>query len=891
MIALKGYQTRSLESLEKFLSLCAKGGKPAEAFAVVQGETGAPRQEYLPVSAEGLSGAMPYVCLRVPTGGGKTLMACHAIGVAVTDYLRADRAVVLWLVPSTAILDQTADALRDQRHPYRRALETACGAVEVVTIEEALRLSRAAVDGATVVIVSTIQSFKSTDPAGRRVYAQNGHFAEHLLNAPQTRIDDLLPGPDGKPVPSLVNALRLRRPIVIVDEAHNARSDLSFSTLGDVRPSCVLEFTATPAREGHPSNVLHQVSAAELKAADMAKLPVRVVTRHPSQREELLAEAVTLRRDLEKLAGVEGQRTGEYLRPILLVQAEKVDACEGLKEKLVKDLGFAETEVKISVGGRDELADAGDLASPKCPVRVVITVQRLREGWDCPFAYVLCSLRETRSATAIEQIVGRILRLPNAKAKTEPNLNCAYVFSVAPSIGEVLAELRDALVANGFTPAEAGRIIMPTPQGALPLAAQPRSVSVPVEEIDRKGAAAQTASLGGKATVDADTGEVKIFVPLDAGEIESLSGCLKTETAKASVRELAATVKAAEVLQGGTGETRVPSAWERGVEFTVPLLSVKEPAGLFEFEPTHLLEHPWRLGEKDASLPGYDPKARPRGRAGSLDVGATGEVSSHVLLEEEEADFVTTLHKQVISLGIEEDWSEEKLVSWLDWRIDHQDILAGESAAFLLKAVRGAMTASGASIGELIADRFRLREAIEARIQAHRDSERGSAFQGYLKDMSALAVDPARSLDFRASSYEPSWLYEGAFKFKKHYFGERPGELPEATAAGNLKEEFLCAQFLDDQPEIESWFRNLPRKAGSFRLLTADGWFYPDFVCKLKDGRTLVVEYKGAHLMEGAGPKRAVGEVWAKRSGGKCLFVMPTDGEFSKIRAAIESKP
>jgi type III restriction enzyme len=560
-----------------------------------------------------------------------------------------------------------------------------------------------------------------------------------------------------------------------------------------------------------------------------------------------------------------------------------------LKEKLIKDLGFSEAEVKISVGGNDELADAGDLSSPKCAVRAVITVQRLREGWDCPFAYVLCSLRETRSATAIEQIVGRILRLPNAKAKTEPNLNCAYVFSVAPSIGEVLAELRDALVANGFTPAEAGRIILATPQGGLPLSANPQSVLVPAKEIDRKVATAQTTALGGKATVDTDTGEVKIFVPLDAAEVESLASCLRTESAKTAIRELAAAVKAVEVLQGGSGATRAPSGWERGAEFVVPLLSVKEPAGLFEFEPTHLLEHPWRLGEKDASLPGYDPKTRPKGRAGSLDVAATGEVSSHVLLEDEEADFVGSLHRQVLSLGIDEDWTEERLVAWLDWRIDHQDILVGESAAFLQKAVRGVMTASGASAGELAADRFRLREAVEARIQSHRDAERGAAFQGYLKDMSPLTVDPGRSLDFRASNYEPSWLYGGSFKFKKHYFGERPGELPEKTAAGNLKEEFLCAQFLDDQPEVEFWFRNLSRKAGSFRLLTADGWFYPDFVCRLKDGRTLVVEYKGAYLMEGAGPKRAVGEVWAKRSGGQCLFVMPTDGDFTKIRTAIET--
>lgn len=169
-------------------------------------------------------------------------------------------------------------------------------------------------------------------------------------------------GPDGKPVPSLVNMLRLRRPVVIVDEAHNARTDLSFAALGDVMPSCIVEFTATPARSKHPSNILHHVSAAELKAADMVKLPLRVVTRHPSQKDQLLADAVSLRADLEKLALTEAQLTGEYLRPVMLIQAERVDACEPLRERLVAEFGIGRDEIKISVGAHDDLKEAGDIA-------------------------------------------------------------------------------------------------------------------------------------------------------------------------------------------------------------------------------------------------------------------------------------------------------------------------------------------------------------------------------------------------------------------------------------------------------------------------------------------------------------------------------------------------
>lgn len=147
---------------------------------------------------------------------------------------------------SQTILEQTADALRDPRHAYRRALETACaGSVEVLTIEEALNVSEGTVLGNTVVIVATIQAFRAEDTTGRRVYTQNSPMAAHLLNLPSTRLTDMLLGKDGKPIPSLVNLLRLRRPIVIVDEAHNARTELSFSTLGNVMPSCIIEFTAT----------------------------------------------------------------------------------------------------------------------------------------------------------------------------------------------------------------------------------------------------------------------------------------------------------------------------------------------------------------------------------------------------------------------------------------------------------------------------------------------------------------------------------------------------------------------------------------------------------------------------------------------------------------------
>jgi type III restriction enzyme len=891
MITLKDYQSRVLDSLRDFFRIAARQQNPEPAFREITARTFGTALPYIPVSVAGMKPQMPYVCLRVPTGGGKTLLACHAAGLAMTDFMRAERAVVLWLVPSNTILDQTADALRDPRHPYRRALELACGAVEVMTIEEALRLSRATVDGQTVVIVSTIQAFRVEDTTGRKVYDQNGSFSEHLLNVPAGRLADLLPGADGKPKPSLVNMLRLRRPIVIVDEAHNARTDLSFATLGNVLPSCIVEFTATPARTGTaPSNVLHHVSAAELKAADMIKLPLRVITRHPSQRDQLLTEAISLRDSLEKIAIAEAQKTGEYLRPIMLIQAERVDACEPLRERLASEFGIAKDQVKISVGTNDELPSADEIKSAKEPaVRIIITVQKLREGWDCPFAYVLCSLKETRSATAIEQIVGRILRLPNAQAKQHPDLNCAYAFSVSDSLPEVLNELREALESNGFTKAEAERIIIPVSQGAWRLGAQPKTVQVSPADIDATVAQAQVTALAGKARVDTASGAITVLVPLDKIEAEKLASCVKTPEAKAKVAEAVELVREMDKAFGGTGKTREPSPYEKQIDFIVPLLCVRENGILFEFESTFLLEHPWKLSAKDASLAeGYNPLKRPAGKAGLVDVGTKGEVLTSMLQDKAETDFVATLHQQVIALGGSGDWKLEDLVGWLDRHIDHQDIPAGESAEFLRQVIRGLMAKFGiADIGLLALDRFRLREQIEERIQKYRDSERSAAFQQFLLPESALTVSDERVINFKTMSYEPSWLYEGGFQFKNHYFGPKPGELFETTPSGKLKEEFQCAQFLDGLPEVKFWVRNLANKTTSFRLQTSKNWFYPDFLCQLNDRRKLVVEYKGEHLFAEAEEKRSVGAVWESRSGGKCLFVMPDGKDLDAIRKKI----
>ena len=393
--------------------------------------------------------------------------------------------------------------------------------------------------------------------------------------------------------------------------------------------------------------------------------------------------------------------------------------------------------------------------------------------------------------------------------------------------------------------------------------------------------------------MDAATGEITVLVPLDseeaerAGKLREDAGsrkprCRKRSRLCAKRRELLAAAARRANLRPTNGR----------LDFIVPLLCVRENGMLFEFEITFLLEQPWKLSTKDATLSDtYNPLKRPMAKAGSLDIGAKGEVERKCCRKQRSTDFVGHPAPASPALGATGDWTLDTLIAWLDRQIDHQDIPAGESAEFLRKVIRGLMAKFGiADISVLALDRFRLRGEIEDRIQQHRDSERRAAFQQFLLPGSPLAVSGERMINFKTMSYEPSWLYEGGFQFKKHYFGPKPGELKETTPSGELKEEFQCAQFLDGLPEVKFWLRNLSRKSSSFRLQTSKDWFYPDFLCQLNDGRSLVVEYKGEHLFADAEEKRAVGAVWEGRSNGTCLFVMPEGRNLEAIRRKISGK-
>ena len=512
IVELKSYQKKVIADLTRYLELLNETKSDAAAFRLFWQEKSAPflgrYQNVIP--------GVPNLCFKVPTGGGKTFIACNAVR-PIFDALPATKTkAVVWLVPSDAILTQTAKALKDTAHPYRQKIDVDFGGrVEVYTKQELLNgqnFNPTAVTEQLSVMVLSYDSFRGRGKEGLKAYQENSNLAEFakVLGKPDSPIEKA----DETALFQIINQLN---PLVIVDESHHARSELSLEMLENFNPCFVLDLTATPKKE---SNIISYVDAVQLKNEHMVKLPVIVYNR--DSQSEVLIDAIDLRNKLEEIAGAEYAKTGKYIRPIALFQAQpkgKEDATtfEKLRDKLV-DKGIPAEQIAIRTADVNELKNT-DLMSPSCPIRYIITVNALKEGWDCPFAYILASLANKTSQVDVEQILGRILRLPHTSQHTQSALNMSYVLTSSNDFNNTVAHIVKGLNSAGFSdkdyrigePAKpkvpeqtAEQITLPDPQGA----SEPESAEDDFawlddksieEELERRREQAQTPETAPKA--------------------------------------------------------------------------------------------------------------------------------------------------------------------------------------------------------------------------------------------------------------------------------------------------------------------------------------------------------------------------------------------------------
>lgn len=449
---LKPYQQQVINDLSVFLEHIQQSKDSRKAFYNFWAQH--PRTPLLPYPGTAVEpyknniARVPHICVKVPTAGGKTFIACNAVKT-IFDAFAVDRPkAVVWLVPSITILDQTLKNLKDTGHPYRQKLNAHFNN-KVEVFDKAALLQGSGFNATSVkeqlnIFVLSFDSIRTANKEGRKVYDQNGFLQSF----------ETLLGHDEEI--SLMKVMQYLNPLLIVDESHNAESNLSVDMLGAFNPCFILDLTATPRKN---SNIISFIDALELKRENMVKLPV-IVYNH-QDKTEVINSSLQLQKRLEMQAVEEEKKGGRYVRPIVLFQAqpkngkdflnaeEEKTNVQKLKEKLL-ELKIPEAHIKIKTANINEIKGI-DLMSKNCEVRYIITINALKEGWDCPFAYILASLADKSSAVDVEQILGRVLRQPYVLKHHFPLLNLSYVLTASSKFMDTLQNIVKGLNRAGFS--------------------------------------------------------------------------------------------------------------------------------------------------------------------------------------------------------------------------------------------------------------------------------------------------------------------------------------------------------------------------------------------------------------------------------------------------------
>ena len=488
---LKEYQTRALEAFERWRdALAAAQAQSETAVAALRG-VGAdvpgdvlnyPKTAWqrLAASSELPPTAGPYVdrtaaaeypiphiCFKVPTGGGKTLLAAAAL-----ERLNRPTGLALWMVPSNAIYRQTKAALWSREHPYRQMLERASGGRVKVLEKDDPFTSDDVANYFCVMLVSLQSANRKNNRDFLKMFQDSGRYPTLFPDSDDALSDarllndypDLQRTSEGGPVKhSLFNVFKMLRPVIVLDEAHKAygqkseNSDEFVQSINHLNPSLVIELSATP--NSRRSNLLVDISGVDLKAEEMIKLPVQVTSFRNTEWQYTLGEAHAELERLSNEAVSLQQSEGRYVRPIAVVRVERTGNeqrggdyihAEDVREYLTQNLGVSAAAVAVQSTASRELVGV-DLLSELSPVQWIITKAALMEGWDCSFAYLLVMLDNTQARRAITQLVGRVMRQPHARRTGRPALDQCYVYCQNTDVGEAVQFVKAGLEQEGMT--------------------------------------------------------------------------------------------------------------------------------------------------------------------------------------------------------------------------------------------------------------------------------------------------------------------------------------------------------------------------------------------------------------------------------------------------------
>ncbi len=411
---------------------------------------------------------IPHICFKVPTGGGKTLLAAAAL-----ERLNRQTGLTLWITPTRAIYQQTKDALKNREHPYRQMLERASGGRVKLLEKEDLFTAADVANYLCVMLLSLSATNWQDNKDFLRMFRDSGRYPSFFPDTDVALADaellnkhpDLELTSEGGPVKhSLFNVFKILRPVVVLDEAHKAYgkqkktdNEEFVRSVNRLDPRLVIELSATPNKG--ISNLLVDITGVELKNEEMIKLPVQVTSFTNAEWQYTLAQA---HEELEKLDAEARSllhSQGRYIRPIAVVRVERTGGnqrdgervhAEDVRDYLIQNLDVAENAVAVKSSEIDELGRES-LLDELSPIRWIITKAALMEGWDCPFAYLLVMLDNTQAQKAITQLVGRVMRQPQARRTGREALDQCYVYCWNTNVGEAVRQVKNGLEQEGLT--------------------------------------------------------------------------------------------------------------------------------------------------------------------------------------------------------------------------------------------------------------------------------------------------------------------------------------------------------------------------------------------------------------------------------------------------------
>lgn len=855
---LKNYQKAVMKDLTSYLTHLNDDDNLFKAWKHYWGEKNiAVGLGGVPAYNNAIAG-VPHVCMKVPTGGGKTFMACAAARRIFDEMPKEKPKVVVWLVPSDPILLQTTTNLSNPDHPYRQRLNADfAGRVGVYTKDMLLNGQNFSPDTVREMLTVCILSYgslriDSTKKDVRKVYQENGNllrFAEYFKDDEALLADT--------PDTALIQVLRHLSPVVIVDESHNAGSDLSVEMLNNLNPSFVLDLTATPRRN---SNIISYVDARELKKENMVKLPVIVYNRNSSK--DVIEDAINLRNSLEQQAIIEEEAGGRYIRPIVLFQAQPKtsndsETFEKIK-KMLLDVGIPEEQIAIKTSKVDTLGKT-DLMSRDCPIRYIITVDALKEGWDCPFAYVLASIANKTSRVSVEQILGRILRQPYARKHQCGHLNTSYVLSCSANFHDTLENIVKGLNSAGFSRKDyrVGETEMPLmpPQEDTPI------IQTEIPDVPTSTESAEPGDV--LDSIDVTTihiTPIQPITPQTPAVSPSVAAMLsQAEQQNQQYEDEAEQNEASGLIGGELGAMMKqypmqPQYAEQAKQLRLPQFFIQSTPDLFGGDTVLL--------EKDALLEGFTLSGQDAsvnftlsaGEVYTVDIQSEGDaVPKYKRVSQVESDYLRQVFARMAP--------EEKIESCtkkICYEINRNKSFATSEVEAYVRRVIANMTEDELAVIE-------------------------TSFVTYARKIKEK-IDKLQDVYREATFYR--WLDEGKIICQEYYSfpdvitpsdatDSAPLSLYEAECDDMNKFEAELRDVLASTDSVEWWHRIIERRG--FRLNTFRN-HYPDFIVKMKSGRILLVESKGDDRDNSdSKSKLKLGKAWASNAGNAYRYFMVFD--------------